>query len=130
MKVLPVLDLRAGLVVRGIAGRRQDYRPLTPECHPTWVARFFREQFGLEELYIADLDAFAGKPPALDLFGDLRKIGFQLWVDAGVSDASSAEPLFAAGIETVVVGLETVAGPSALEALCMPIPRGLSSRSI
>jgi len=118
MNILPVLDLQAGLVVRGIAGRRQEYRPLTPECHPIRVACFFRDQFGLEELYLADLDAIEGKPPALDLFANLRRIGFRLWVDAGVADASSAEALFASGIETVVVGLETVAGPGALEAMC------------
>jgi phosphoribosylformimino-5-aminoimidazole carboxamide ribotide isomerase len=118
MIVLPVLDVQRGQVVRGIGGLRREYRPLTPECHPIRVARAFRKRFGLEELYLADLDAISGKPPALDLFADLRQLGFRLWVDAGVSDASSAERLFAAGIETVVVGLETVAGPRSLQELC------------
>jgi len=114
MKVLPVLDLLGGWVVRGIGGVRRDYRPLTPECHPIRVAQSFRERFGLSELYIADLDAIEGKSPALPLFVELRQLGFHLWVDAGVTDAAPAEPLFIAGIDTVVVGLETITGPTAL----------------
>jgi phosphoribosylformimino-5-aminoimidazole carboxamide ribotide isomerase len=118
MKVLPVLDLQGGWVVRGIGGVRREYRPLTPECHPIRVALAFRERFGLNELYIADLDAIAGKPPSLSLFTELQHLGFRLWVDAGVSDAASAQSLITAGIDTVVVGLETVAGPQVLAALC------------
>ncbi len=118
MNVLPVLDLQGGWVVRGIGGVRREYRPLTPECHPIRVALSFRERFGLEELYVADLDAIEGKPPALRLFTELRHLGFRLLVDAGVTDAASAEPLFTAGIDTVVLGLETIAGPTALAELC------------
>src|SRR5437879_4825360 len=118
MIVLPVLDLQGGQVVRGIGGRRQEYCPLTPECQPVRVACSFRERFGLNELYVADLDAIAGKPPALELFANLRQSGFRLWVDSGVSDPFSAEALIAAGIETVVVGLETVAGPRSLQEMC------------
>src|SRR5260370_28271087 len=110
MKILPVLDLQGGCVVRGIGGRRWEYRPLTPECDPVRVALSFRQRFGLEELYVADLDAIAGKPAALTVFADLHDAGFRLWVDAGVTNAASAEVLFAAGIETLVAGLETVAG--------------------
>jgi phosphoribosylformimino-5-aminoimidazole carboxamide ribotide isomerase len=118
MNVLPVLDLQEGWVVRGIGGVRRDYRPLTPECHPIRVALNFRKRFGLSELYVADLDAIEGKPPRLSLFAELKQLGFRLWVDAGVTDAASAAPLFTAGIETVVAGLETIAGPTALAELC------------
>jgi phosphoribosylformimino-5-aminoimidazole carboxamide ribotide isomerase len=118
MKILPVMDVQEGRVVRGIGGRRREYRPLTPECDPIRVALSFRERFGLEELYLADLDAIAGKPPALHLFADLQELGFHLWVDAGVTNAASAESLFAAGIDTVVAGLETVTGPTALAQVC------------
>jgi phosphoribosylformimino-5-aminoimidazole carboxamide ribotide isomerase len=118
MKVLPVLDLQGGRVVRGIGGLRREYRPLTPDCQPVRVALSFRERFGLEELYLADLDAIEGKSPALPLFAELKRLGLRLWVDAGVSNAAAAEPLFTAGIETVVAGLETVAGPTALAEIC------------
>jgi phosphoribosylformimino-5-aminoimidazole carboxamide ribotide isomerase len=118
MRIIPVLDLQGGVVVRGVAGRRQEYRPvvsrLTKSCQPADVAKAFREHFGLTELYLADLDAIAGAAPALAVYSSLRELGCRLWVDAGVRDAAMVKPLTGAGIEVVVVGLETVSGPAAL----------------
>lgn len=119
--ILPVLDLMGGQVVRGIAGRRAEYRPvvsrLTDAPTPLVVARAFRTHFGFTELYLADLDALAGAPPALDVYRQLRDDGFRLWLDAGLRTAADAEPLLEAGVETVIAGLETVACPAALSAL-------------
>ena len=71
MRILPVIDLKGGLVVRGVAGRRQEYRPvvsrLTPSSRPIDVAGAFRDHLGLDHLYLADLDAIAGAAPALEL---------------------------------------------------------------
>jgi phosphoribosylformimino-5-aminoimidazole carboxamide ribotide isomerase len=121
MRVVPVLDLMDGVVVRGVAGQRQDYRPvvsrLTTSSQPLDVARAFREHLGLEELYLADLDAIAGHPPAVDVYSRLREEGFRLWVDAGLRVIEDAEPLAAAEVETLVAGLETLAGPAILSGL-------------
>jgi phosphoribosylformimino-5-aminoimidazole carboxamide ribotide isomerase len=120
MRIVPVLDVTAGVVVRGIAGRRSEYRPivsrLTTSTRPTDVAEAFRTHFGLNHLYLADLDAIAGAAPALDLYRDLWSRGFGLWVDAGVRDATDAQLLIDASLE-VVVGLETVRGPETLQQL-------------
>jgi phosphoribosylformimino-5-aminoimidazole carboxamide ribotide isomerase len=117
MRILPVLDLLGGQVVRGVAGQRQDYRPvvsrLTRSSRPLDVARAFRDSFGLTELYVADLDAIAGQKPAWPIFASLRAEGFRLWVDAGVRDAASGR-LLAACAAGVVAGLETLMGPVAL----------------
>jgi phosphoribosylformimino-5-aminoimidazole carboxamide ribotide isomerase len=116
------LDLMAGQVVRGVGGRRQEYRPvisrLTPSCQPVDVAEAFRTHFGFEELYLADLDAIAGGPPDVRTYAALRQRGFRLWVDAGVRVTATAAVLADAGIEGVVVGLETVPGPDALAEVC------------
>jgi phosphoribosylformimino-5-aminoimidazole carboxamide ribotide isomerase len=121
MRVLPVLDLMSGQVVRGIAGRREEYRPiisnLTASSKPADVARAFRDRFGFQEVYLADLDAIAGAPPALAVYADLRALGFALWVDAGIHDDRSVQPLLNAGIESIVAGLETLAGHEALLAI-------------
>jgi phosphoribosylformimino-5-aminoimidazole carboxamide ribotide isomerase len=118
MRVVPVLDFMGGVVVRGIGGRRSEYRPivsrLTSSSEPIAVAETFREQFGLTELYLADLDAIAGKPPALALFRALHSRGFSLWVDAGLRFASESLPLAEDGVERIVAGLETLAGPDEL----------------
>ena len=69
MRVVAVLDLMGGKVVRGVGGRRSEYRPvvsrLTTSCDPVAVAEAFRQQLGIDELYLADLDAIAGARPAL-----------------------------------------------------------------
>lgn len=122
MRILPVLDVQGGVVVRGVGGRRQEYRPLvsrlTPSCRPLDVAAAFRTHFGLSELYVADLDAIGGAAPALPLYAGLRSRGFRPWVDAGIRTAASGAAVAAAGVEGLVVGLETVACPGVVADLC------------
>jgi phosphoribosylformimino-5-aminoimidazole carboxamide ribotide isomerase len=118
MRIVPVLDLMGGRVVRGVAGRRREYRPvvsrLTASSAPLDVAGAFADSFGLRELYLADLDGIAGAEPAWATYSALRSAGFRLWVDAGVRHPGRALTLAAAGVETVVAGLETLAGPADL----------------
>jgi phosphoribosylformimino-5-aminoimidazole carboxamide ribotide isomerase len=122
MRVLPVLDLQGGRVVRGIGGQRREYRPvvsrLTSSCRPMDVAEAFRARLGLDELYVADLDALGGAAPALVLYRGLRERGFRLWVDAGLRTAAAAAPVAAAGVEGIIAALETLAGPAVLADLC------------
>ena len=117
MQILPVLDLMHGVVVRGIAGRRADYRPivsrLVNSAEPLAVAEAFRRIFGLDELYVADLDAIGGQGPALGTYRELIGLGFRLWVDAGVRERPRADEVAAEGAG-IVVGLETIGGPAAL----------------
>jgi phosphoribosylformimino-5-aminoimidazole carboxamide ribotide isomerase len=122
MDVVAVLDLMNGVVVRGVGGRREEYRPivsrLTASCDPVEVADAFREKLGLNELYLADLDAIAGQRPSIQLFEKLVSRGFTLWVDAGMRDAEQADELRAAGVMRIVAGLETLATPEELTSLC------------
>jgi phosphoribosylformimino-5-aminoimidazole carboxamide ribotide isomerase len=122
MRVVPVLDLMKGSVVRGVGGRRQEYRPiisrLTGSSEPVEVARAFRDRFGLRELYVADLDAIGGGEPEWHAYGGIRALGCRLWVDRGIREVEAARALAAAGIEGIVVGLETVAGPGVVAGLC------------
>jgi phosphoribosylformimino-5-aminoimidazole carboxamide ribotide isomerase len=118
MQILPVMDLLGGRVVRGVAGRRQEYRPvvsqLTSSSQPLDVAAAFRAHFGLNELYLADLEAIAGAEPAWTIYQALHAAGYRLWVDAGVREPSRARRLAEVGVDTLIVGLETVAGPEVL----------------
>ncbi len=117
-QVIPVLDLQGGQIVRGVAGQRQEYRPivsrLTSSSDPVEVAEAFRRGFGFTDLYLADLDAIAGAPPALGLCRELQVRGFRLWVDPGVRGVASLDPWLAADVSGIVVGLETIDGPEAL----------------
>jgi phosphoribosylformimino-5-aminoimidazole carboxamide ribotide isomerase len=87
---------------------------LTPSSRPIDVARAYRDHLGLTELYVADLDAISGAAPAASAYGELQADGFRLWVDAGVRDERAAVCLAEAGVESVVIGLETVSSPESL----------------
>jgi phosphoribosylformimino-5-aminoimidazole carboxamide ribotide isomerase len=117
MRLIPVLDVRNGVVVRGVGGRRSEYRPivsrLTSSTAPLGVARALVDSFHPRELYLADLDAIGGETPAFDVYRGIRELGVRLWVDAGVHDAVAAKRVVDAGCD-VVAGLETVASPEVL----------------
>lgn len=121
MRILPVLDLMNGVVVRGIAGQREAYRPiqsrLTRATDPLGIARAFRDHFGLTTLYLADLDAIAGASPSFAAYDALAADGFSLWVDAGLRDAAIAPRLLEQGVESVIAGLETIPGPEFFQGL-------------
>lgn len=118
MQILPVLDVMGGRVVRARGGRRDAYRPLisclTALSLPWEAAENVRTLFGYSQLYLADLDAILGGEPAEAIYADLHERGFRLWVDAGVRQTARACQLVEAGVESIVVGLETVAGPEEL----------------
>jgi phosphoribosylformimino-5-aminoimidazole carboxamide ribotide isomerase len=122
MRILPVLDLQRGVVVRAVRGRRSEYRPLQSalcaSCRPLEVALALRSRFGFQDLYLADLDAIAGGPPALAIYRALLDQGFQLWVDPGASDRRAAESVMSPGLaRRLVVGSETLASVADLRAM-------------
>ncbi len=119
MRIIPVIDLKAGQVVRGVGGRRQDYQPitsqLTPSTEPFEVARALIEKFHPRELYLADLDAIAGATPDWESFEKLSQLAVNRWVDAGVRFPANAVALANAGIEGIVCGLESLASSEGLK---------------
>ena len=117
MKILAAIDLMDGLVVRGIAGRREDYAPLrsclATSAGPLDVARGLAEELGVHDLYVADLDAIAGSEPAWSLYEEMLSVGARLWIDAGIGNVHQARQLvdFATrhnGVTGIIVGLESI----------------------
>jgi len=121
MRVLPVLDLLEGKVVRGVAGRRDQYRPvqslLADGSDPDTIAEAIRSRFGLREFYVADLDAILHRRPNLSIMRSLNAAGFCLLADAGIERCDDAAAIFETGVKQIVAGLETLAGPRELARL-------------
>jgi phosphoribosylformimino-5-aminoimidazole carboxamide ribotide isomerase len=127
LQVVPVLDVMEGHVVRGIAGQRALYRKiesrLTESSDPREVAEAIRCRFGLSEIYVADLDAILGGTPNLSVLRSLCEADFTVMADAGCRHSDDAAPIRSAGVQQIVAGLETLAGPeemSRLLQLCGP----------
>ncbi len=123
MQVWPVLDLMGGVVVRGVAGRRETYRPiqshLCDSSDPLAVAKALRGQFGLDRLYVADLDGILDGCGNNDIWRQLADAGFELMIDAGTATVVGAESVLRTGARRVIVGLESCPAPTGLrEIVC------------
>jgi phosphoribosylformimino-5-aminoimidazole carboxamide ribotide isomerase len=113
MEIIPVLDLKGGVVVRARMGERHLYAPIvTPlaaTSDPLDVARGLLAVHPFATLYVADLDAIEGSG---DNSAALRQItrgcpGVSLWVDNGIAEAAAAARWLDGGIGSLVLGSET-----------------------
>jgi HisA/HisF family protein len=115
MQIVPVIDLKGGVVVHARRGQRADYAPLRSPlvegCEPVAVARALCALCRTKNLYVADLDAIAGGPVDEATLAKLASVA-EPWVDAGATSAESAAALHRAGVARNVVGTESL-GPGA-----------------
>lgn len=123
MRILPVIDLLGGCVVRGVAGRRESYRPIVsaiaPDAVPASVASSLAARFDFPTVYVADLDAIAHCAPAYADYASIAATGLRLWIDAGIGDARRAREMVDATahapyIDRLIVGLESLRDVGAL----------------
>ena len=104
MQIVPVVDLLAGQVVRGVRGERAHYQPvqslLCQGSEPLTVARALLDHCASRQLYVADLDGLTGRGAQTSLLVALLAglPGVEIWLDAGfVSPVAAAEVLAATG---------------------------------
>ncbi len=113
MRIIPVLDLKGGVVVHARRGQRAEYAPLRSPlvegCEPVAVARALCAACRTRSLYVADLDALAGDPMNVATLAALSEVA-DTWVDAGATSADRAAALGQAGAARNVVGTESI-GP-------------------
>lgn len=91
--ILPVIDLKGGHVVRGVAGQRESYRAVqsiwAKEATANAVGCGLQKNFGCDSVYVADLDAIDGGEPDGESFAHLQALGLAVWLDAGLSDVAA-----------------------------------------
>lgn len=120
MRIIGVLDLLGGRAVHAKGGCRHGYRPLSVagdtaiDGDPAALARWYIDQRGLDELYLADLDAIAGGREQDAPVRGVAGTGVAVWLDAGVSTVAQARRAIDRGASRVVVGLETLMSFEAL----------------
>ena len=91
--------------VRGVMGQGED---------PFSLALAFKNRLGLSTLYLADLDAIAGRPFDPTFLQSLAGAGLHCWVDAGIKTADERRIVAGAGASAIIVATETLAGPHAI----------------
>ncbi|GLS42451.1 HisA/HisF-related TIM barrel protein [Methylobacterium brachythecii] len=135
-RVIPVIDLRGGLVVRARAGDRDAYAPIrTPLASgsaPADVARGLLATCPAEILYVADLDAIVdGRAPDLASLRAIRAAcpSVDLWLDAGFSTMAAVGAFLAEGLGRPVLGSESQADSRLVRALGDRAVLSLDSRA-
>jgi phosphoribosylformimino-5-aminoimidazole carboxamide ribotide isomerase len=120
MKIIPVIDLKGGVVVRARMGQRDRYRPIETPLSPT--SDLFDVVAGILSIhpfrtfYVADLDAIEGAGDHRASLTKLRAVypHIDFWVDNGISDTGDAEKWLASGLGHLVLGSETQSGTALL----------------
>ncbi len=93
MRIIPVIDLMHGLVVRARQGERAAYQPidtpLSPTADPVDVVTGLMRLAPFRILYVADLDAILERGDNFAVLDRLRRAfpDCQLWIDNGAADA-------------------------------------------
>lgn len=138
MRLIPVMDLKQGRVVRAIAGQRQRYQPirsvLAADPQPRTVASAFRNA-GFDTVYVADLDAIGGAAPNWMALQAIAACGLNLLLDAGVDGIGRASQLacYAADqprLSGIVLGLESLPNPQVLASCVQVVGRRQSLFSL
>jgi HisA/HisF family protein len=117
MDVIPVIDLLGGAVVHARGGRRDEYRPietpLSASAEPAAVLAGLLRLHPFRRLYVADLDAIAGRQAHAGVLATLARQGPEIWLDNGARDATA----LAAWPGTLLLGSESQTGAALLAAL-------------
>ncbi len=98
VKLIPVIDLKKGVVVHAKRGERENYQPiksvLTTKTDIYSVLRGFLKLNHFDTFYIADLDAITGQGCHTDLIENVLKDFPEItfWIDAGYQRARNFLP--------------------------------------
>jgi phosphoribosylformimino-5-aminoimidazole carboxamide ribotide isomerase len=112
--VIPVIDLKGGVVVLARMGRRDQYRPietpLSATSSPADVVRGLLAVHPFPTLYVADLDAIErrGNNDAILRRLQAEFAGLTLWVDSGIAERAAADAWLDAGLGKLVLGSEAL----------------------
>jgi phosphoribosylformimino-5-aminoimidazole carboxamide ribotide isomerase len=133
MQVIPVIDLKGGVVVRARRGERAAYRPIetplsrTSEAEDVVAGLLSLHPF--RKLYVADLDAIEGRGNSGAILDRLERRfpQLELWVDNGCRDAAGADAFLRRRTgASLVLGSESQAGAELVQAFARE-PRVLLS---
>ena len=123
MEIVPVIDLKGGQVVHARAGRREGYQAirssLARDSAPLAVVQGLRALHPFDRLYVADLDAIAGRGGHDAILDALREAfpDLALWVDNGLSGVGACRAWLDRGLGDLVIGSESQRDPGLLGAL-------------
>jgi phosphoribosylformimino-5-aminoimidazole carboxamide ribotide isomerase len=113
LDIIPVIDMRHGLIVRAVMGRRDLYKPiitpLSPTADPVDVTSGLLRLHPFDKLYVADLDAIEGNGHNSSVIAALRARfpDLDIWTDNGAATADAVRRWLDRDRGTLVLGSES-----------------------
>jgi phosphoribosylformimino-5-aminoimidazole carboxamide ribotide isomerase len=121
MLVIPAIDLKGGLCVRLLQGRKDESTVYSDD--PVATALKW-ESMGARLLHIVDLDgAFTGDQHNLESIIRIRRaVGMEIEVGGGIRNIARIDHLLSEGINRVILGTVAVENPDLVRAACSRYP--------
>jgi phosphoribosylformimino-5-aminoimidazole carboxamide ribotide isomerase len=121
MLLIPAIDLKDGLCVRLLQGRKEDATVYSND--PASVAQKW-ESCGAGLLHVVDLDgAFTGSQKNIDSIRKIRAaVRMDIEVGGGIRDLDRIEQLMDLGINSVILGTAAIEKPELVEKASLKYP--------
>lgn len=116
MDAVAVIDIKDSIVVRAVAGKRNEYKKVESrilaenEKSPLEVAAAFYEKLGIRKIYIADLDAILAKGDNLEDIKEIKEKypDLEIILDAAFAENNSPVPYLKDFLDYAVIATETI----------------------
>jgi phosphoribosylformimino-5-aminoimidazole carboxamide ribotide isomerase len=112
--LIPVIDLKDGMVVHAREGRRAEYAPIRSNlckgADPETIMAALLRLHPFRTIYFADLDAIQHQGSNYEVIEKLhdRFPAVELWADTGIGDEAALARWLAAGLGRPVIGSESL----------------------
>ena len=112
-RIVPVVDLKDGVAVHAIKGQRNRYSPVTCDwCSNGDIVALLKGYtgiYGLQDLYIADLDAITSDTLNYDVYPKILEIvQGKIMFDAGVTSVEKFTEITRLGFHEIILGTESI----------------------
>jgi phosphoribosylformimino-5-aminoimidazole carboxamide ribotide isomerase len=114
LRLIPVIDLKGGIVVHAREGRRSEYAPIQSNlckgADPQTVMAALVQLHPFRIFYFADLDAIQREGSNRTILAGLhaRFPDIDIWADTGIADETALDEWRRAGLGTSVIGSESL----------------------
>jgi uncharacterized protein related to proFAR isomerase len=121
--VIPVIDVRHGVVVRAVAGDRTNYKPIVSPlfkgCDPRAAVAGLMALHPFHVIYLADLDAIEGRASNHATISVLanQHPSLEFWLDQSARTAWAVGELLKFPNAAAVIGSETGIAPAEIRAI-------------
>lgn len=112
-RVVPVLDMKNGLAVHAMQGQRDKYAPVNcdwcSEGDIDQLVQGYQNMLGLDDLYIADLDAITEGTLNIDIYSRIKEaVRGRIMIDAGITSIQAFHDLESHDFAEIILGTESV----------------------